>query len=75
MSNIADIIKAYVDGKGITYSFISEKTGIKVDALSKTFLGRRKLPADEMVRICLCVGLDINQLVHDYQTDLPQRAG
>lgn len=49
---VAQKMKLLIEQKGITYTFISEKTGIPVDALSKSFLGKRRLPADEMISIC-----------------------
>ena len=52
-------LKALVDEKGVTYTFISEKTGIPVDSISRSFRGKRKLPADELVDICQVVGVDL----------------
>ena len=59
---VATRIKELIDEKGVTYTFISEKTGIPVDALSKSFLGKRRLPADEMVAICDAVNIDLKEL-------------
>lgn len=59
---VAERIKTMIDGKGITYTFISEKTGIPVDAISKSMLGKRRLPADEMLAICGAVGIDLRDL-------------
>ena len=56
---VAQKMKLLIEQKGITYTFISEKTGIPVDALSKSFLGKRRLPADEMISICREVGIDL----------------
>lgn len=63
MKKVAEVIKGIIEEKGISYSFISSKTGITVDALSKTFLGKRRLLADEMVDICLCTGIDIDDIM------------
>lgn len=60
--NVAQKLKSLVENKGVTYTFISEKTGISVDAISRSFLGKRKLPADEMVRICEAIGVDLTDL-------------
>lgn len=60
--NVAQKLKSLVVDKGVTYTFISEKTGISVDAISRSFLGKRKLPADEMVRICEAIGVDLTDL-------------
>ncbi len=59
---VAQKMKLLIEQKGITYTFISEKTGIPVDALSKSFLGKRRLPADEMISICCEVGIDLSDL-------------
>ena len=59
---VATRIKELIEEKGVTYTFISEKTGIPVDALSKSFLGKRRLPADEMVAICDAVSIDLKEL-------------
>ena len=61
----AQKMKLLIEQKGITYTFISEKTGIPVDALSKSFLGKRRLPADEMISICREVGIDLSDLAAD----------
>ncbi len=63
MRTAASAIKAILEEKGISYSFIAGKTGISIDALSKTFLGKRKLTADEMIKICLCTDIDIDDLM------------
>ena len=57
---VAQRMKKMIEDRGVTYRFISEKTGIPVDALSKSFLGKRKLPADEMISICKAVGIDLD---------------
>lgn len=59
---VAQKIKALVDSKGVTYTFIASKTGIPVDAISRSFSGKRRLPADEMIAICEAVGIDLNDL-------------
>lgn len=59
---VAEKIKKLIDGKGVTYTFISEKTGIPIDAISRSMLGKRRLPADEMILICNAVGIDLKEL-------------
>jgi len=55
-------MRLLIEEKGVTYTFISSKTGISVDAISRTFLGKRRLPADEMLAICEAVGIDLQEL-------------
>ena len=52
-------LKQLIDDKGITYTFISNKTGIPVNTIS------RKLPADEMISICKATGIDLNDFVEE----------
>lgn len=59
---VAARLKQLVNDKGVTYSFIALKTGIPVDAISKSLLGKRRLPADELVDICNVVGIELNEL-------------
>ena len=59
---VAERLKQLVEDKGVTYSFISTRTGIPVDAISKSLLGKRRLPADELVNICNAVGIELNEL-------------
>ena len=59
---VAERIKKLLDAKGVTYTFVSEKTEIPVDAISKSLLGKRRLPADEMIAICKAVGIDLKEL-------------
>ena len=61
--NVAKTMKELVEGKGITYTFISSKTGISVDAISKSFHGKRRLTADELVAICKYTNIDLNDIM------------
>ena len=58
----AEKMKRLVEDKGISYTFISEKTGIPVNAFSRSFLGKRRFPADAMLLICNAIGLDLGDL-------------
>ena len=59
---IAEKLKEEISSRGITYTFISEKTNIPVDTLSKVFLNQRRLLADEMLKICEATSIDLNVL-------------
>lgn len=61
-SLILDTLKKEIESKGITYTYISNTTGISVDKLSRTFLKKRKLQAEELILICLSTGIDIDKL-------------
>lgn len=60
---VAERIRQIVDDRGIKYTAISQATNIPVDAVSKSFLGKRKLLADEMLAICNYLKLDMNDLI------------
>ena len=57
--SVAEVLRKKVKDKGITYTYIAEKTGISVDSISKSFLGKRRLPAEEMVLICKATGIEL----------------
>ena len=59
---VVDTLKKDIESKGITYTYISNTTGISVDKLSRTFLKKRKLQAEELILICLSTGIDIDKL-------------
>jgi len=59
---VAKALKSIVEERGTTYTFLSKKTGIKVDAISKSLSGKRRLPADEMVVLCRALGVDLHDL-------------
>jgi len=59
---VAEKLKSIVDERGTTYTFLSKRTGIKVDAISKSLSGKRRLPADEMVALCYALNVDLCDL-------------
>ena len=59
---VAERLKEKIEDKGITYTKISEKTGIPLQVISNIFLGKRKLTADELFSICRATEIDIDTL-------------
>ncbi len=53
-------IKDYLDEKGISQSFISNKTGIGTVKLNLALNGNRRLTIEEYVAICKALELDTN---------------
>lgn len=49
---IGEAIKSYLKDNGITQTFISSKTGIKMPILSAMLSGKRKIYAEEYLAIC-----------------------
>ncbi len=45
-------INEYLQANGITQTFVAERTGITTNALNLALNGKRKLTADEYIRIC-----------------------
>jgi len=59
---VAERLKLIVEERGTTYTFLSKRTGIKVDAISKSLSGKRRLPADEMIALCHALNVDLCDL-------------
>lgn len=58
-------IKTYLVDHGIKQSFLSEKTGIANDVLSKILLGTRKLDVIEYARICRALNVTFDTFITD----------
>ncbi len=48
-----------IENKGVKLSYVAKKIGLSVDLLSKSINGKRRLNADEFLKICKV--LDITQ--------------
>ena len=53
-------IADYLDEKGISQKFISDKTGISAPILNMSLHGKRKLTLGEYAAICYVLGVDTN---------------
>ncbi len=60
--NAAEFLSGEVARRGVKYVAISSATGIPVDALSKSFMGKRNLTADEMLKVSSFLGLKLGAL-------------
>lgn len=49
-----------INKKGLKQVFVSEKSGIPPDRLSKVLNGKRRLTADDFLRICIAIDEDPN---------------
>ncbi len=54
-----EIIKDYLVKNGIKQNFVAERAGISPELFRRSIDGKRKIPADEFVRICTVLSLDI----------------
>lgn len=52
MDKICTFLSDYANAKGIKQTYISQKTGIPVDTISRIFNGKRKILANEFIQIC-----------------------
>lgn len=72
--SVAQILRTEIKGRGISYSFISRRTGIPVDTLCKSMRGVRRLTADELVTICKVLNITSLDNLHETETGCPNDA-
>ena len=60
---VHEIIKKYIEEKGIKQNYICEKTGIAENTLSIILNGKRKLSADEFELIIKALEIDPNEIL------------
>lgn len=58
----AQALRNLVEQRGVTYTFLSKKTGLPVDRISKSLRGERRLLADELMALCGALGVDLVDL-------------
>lgn len=58
----AEKLSQAVSERGITLTHIAQKANMSVDAVSRSFAGKRRLQADEMICICNAIGIDLRDL-------------
>ncbi len=61
--SVAEKLKVIIKQRGLSYSQLAADAGMAIDTVSRIFLGKRKLSADEMVRLCKAAGVDIADLL------------
>lgn len=66
MPDYREEIKDYITKKGITQSFICNKTGISAPKLSMSLSGKRELSIEEYALICGALEVDTNCFVHPH---------
>lgn len=57
---IGNVIKKYLISKGITQTFVSEKTGIPITTLNAILNEKRNLLAEEYFIICDALGVPLD---------------
>ena len=59
---IIDSLKRYFDDNNISQYEIEKKTGISQSKISLVLNNKRKLTADELIKIAIVFNLDLNKL-------------
>lgn len=60
-------IKEYLKSKGISQTFVSNKTGIPITTLNAVLNGNRKLLAEEYFVICQALGVPLDTFMEKDQ--------
>ena len=60
MSTIVEVISKRVEDRGTTITHLSNRTGISNDLLGRSLNGKRKLKADELVKLCIALDLSLD---------------
>lgn len=55
---INQMLNEYVTVNGIKQIYIAKKTGIDTNTISQILTGKRRILADEFLRICFALNLD-----------------
>lgn len=58
--NVNENIKKYIEAKGITQKFLTEKTGITPEKMSNICNGKRKVTGEELLLIARALEVNPN---------------
>ncbi|SHJ86993.1 helix-turn-helix domain-containing protein [Hespellia stercorisuis] len=56
-----EVIKKYIDDNGIKYSHVADSIGMPRELLRRSLEGTRALKADEFIKICTVLSLDLDK--------------
>ena len=56
-------VAQYIEEQGIKQSWLAQKTGLTDNMISGILNGKRKMTADEFVRICKAIGKNPNDFM------------
>jgi transcriptional regulator with XRE-family HTH domain len=59
---ISNYLKKYFKENGITQQEVSDRTGIERPKVNLSLNGKRKLTADELIKIAIAFDLDLNKI-------------
>ena len=69
---INQMLNEYVTVSGIKKIYISKETGIDTNTISQILTGKRRILADEFLRICIALDLDPNYFRTVHSTKPPE---
>lgn len=59
--NPENIIKNRIQENGLKMCYVSEKTNIPPDKLSRSLCGRRTLKPEEFISLCVFLGISVEE--------------
>lgn len=59
---VSNYLKKYFKENGITQQEVSDRTGIERPKVNLSLNGKRKLTADELIKIAIAFDLDLNKI-------------
>lgn len=65
---VSENIRSYLEEKGIKFSTVADKTGMRRDSFTGCMSGKRKITVDEYVRICAVLDVPLDQFVKNSAT-------
>ena len=73
MDTIREFLVDYIDKKGIKQAFIANSTGMSTNAISQMLNGKRRIQADEFLKICKAVDMS-QETIHSLISKLAERS-
>ena len=77
MEKIQKFLEEHIKKKGIKQALIAESTGMSKNAVSQGLSGKRKIHADEFLKICRVLEIpaaDIDELISDIPMQINNEA-
>lgn len=62
---VNEVFKNHIEMNGIKQVFVAERAGIPPELLRRSLEGQRKIPADEFIRLCLVLKLDLKDFTQE----------
>lgn len=59
-----EVIKNKIESNGVKQSFVADRSNISRDKLSRSLNGKRRLRSDELISICVTLGISVEEFNH-----------